>query len=239
MSQREFYGIDAPVIVRNLAGGGVILLVAGLAAGGWQPATPFAPTLQGTGTGMLLGALWMLISSLWLKRMLVRRLLRQRQWRGDEKVLDVGCGRGLAAIAAARLVPNGAVSAVDLWQSVDLSGNGPQALLANARAAGVESRLNVDTGDARALPYADESFDVVTSMTAIHNIGDEAGRRKAIDEIWRVVRPGGQILIFDIMHARAYLRYLRDRGAAGTTVSWPILLWGPPGWRIGAQKPHN
>jgi arsenite methyltransferase len=236
MTQREFYGIDAPTIVRNLGGGGALLIAGGFAIRSWPVAAHLAPTLEGSGVGMAIGAVWMLVSSLWLKQIVMRRLLNTRQWRGDEAVLDVGCGRGLAAIAAARLVPRGFVTAIDLWQSVDLSGNTPEALLANARAAGVERRLKIDTGDARALPYQDASFDVVTSMTAIHNIKDEKGRRTAVDEIWRVVRPGGQILIFDILHARSYLLQLRDRGAIETKLSWPILLWGPPGWRIAAQK---
>ena len=79
----------------------------------------------------------------------------------------------------------------------------------------------------------------MTSMTAIHNIPDAAGRRKAISEAWRVLRPGGQILLFDIRHAKLYLRQLRELGAIETTLKGPILLWGPLGWRFSATKPHS
>ena len=63
------------------------------------------------------------------------------------------------------------------------------------------------------------------------------GRFQAVSELWRVLRPGGQILIFDIRHAKSYLQHLRDLGAVDTTVAGPILLWGPLGWRISAAKP--
>jgi arsenite methyltransferase len=161
-------------------------------------------------------------------------LLNQRQWRGDE---TVGCGRGLAAIEASRRVLHGRVYAVDIWQASDLSRNSPEAIRRNATVAGVEDRLIIDTGDARKLPYPDASFDVVSSITAIHNIEDTDGRRKAVSEMWRVLRPGGQLLIFDIRHARSYLQQLRDLGARDTALAGPIMLWGPIGWRSCAMKP--
>ena len=118
------------------------------------------------------------------------------------------------------------MTGVDIWQEVDLGGNSPEAIRANAEAAGVAERLAVDTGDARALPYPDASFDVVASMTALHNIPNAEGRRAAIAEAWRVTRPGGQLLIFDIRHARSYAAQLRDLGAE-VKLTGPILLWGP------------
>ena len=74
-------------------------------------------------------------------------------------------------------------------------------------------------------------------MTAIHNIKDADGRRKAISEAWRALRPGGQILIFDILHAKSYLEDLRILGATDTDWAGPIVLWGPLGWRFKATKP--
>ncbi len=231
---RENYGIDAPTVVRGLGIGGVALLVLGLVL---RPYTPwFGPPLQ-IGTGLLIGCGWMLISSLWLKQIVMRRLLAERQWRGDEAVLDVGAGRGLVAIGAARRAPQGRIHALDIWQSVDLSGNRPEGLIANAEAAGVAARVTVVTGDARSMPLADASFDVVASMTALHNISDAEGRRAAVAEIWRVTRPGGQILIFDIHHARAYLAQLRALGGVAVKLTGPIVIWGPLGWRFSVSKP--
>lgn len=242
----ENYGIDAPGVVRNFFAIGTVLLIAGLAARALLASERIAPTtwtrilaVNGTITGAicLVMGCWMLASSKWLKQQVARALLDARAWRGDESVLDIGCGRGLVAVAAARRVPHGKVTGVDIWQERDLGGNDPAAIRANAEAAGVADRLAVDTGDARALPYRDAAFDVVASMTALHNIPDKAGRRAALAEAWRVTRPGGQILIFDIRHARAYAAQLRAAGAVDVALKGPILLWGPIGWRFSATKP--
>jgi arsenite methyltransferase len=242
---RENYGIDAPTVVRNLAGIGIALLIfsastAALLRLRIVDPSPLSLILRNNGlvTAIicLIMAFWMIASSKWLKQRVARALLDSRDWRGDESVLDIGCGRGLVAIAAARRVPRGKVTGVDIWQEVDLGGNSPEAIRANAEAADVIDRLNVDTGDARSLPYPDASFDVVASMTAIHNIPGAEGRRAAIAEAWRVTRPGGQVLIFDIRHARTYAAQLRALGAE-VQLTGPILLWGPIGWRFSAIKP--
>jgi SAM-dependent methyltransferase len=242
---REDYGIDAPTVVRNLAGIGLLLLIVSAATAtllylGIVEPGRLSLILRNNGliTALvcLLMAFWMIASSKWLKHKVARALLDARAWRGDETVLDVGCGRGLVAIAAARRVPNGKVTGVDIWQEVDLGGNSPEAIRANAEAAGVAGRLSVDTGDAWALPYPAACFAVVASMTAIHNIPDAEGRRAAIAEAWRVTRSGGQLLIFDIRHARSYAAQLRRLGA-DVTLKGPILLWGPIGWRFSAIKP--
>ena len=115
---------------------------------------------------------------------------------GDEQLLDLGCGGGAVLIEAARRLPAGRAVGVDLW-SRDQSGNSPRATLANAAAAGVADRVEVHTADMTVLPFADGSFDVVTSALAIHNIRSPEGRYRAVDEALRVLRPGGQLLVAD------------------------------------------
>ena len=237
MAHRESYGVDAPKAVWLLGIFGFIFLTCRFVPAR-LPGAAVAHAVWPTSISLLAGCAWMLASSLWLKKRVMRSLLNQRNWRGDENVLDVGCGRGLVTIEAARRVPRGRVYGIDIWQPNDLSGNSPAAVHGNAVVAGVDSRLTIETGDARDLPYPEETFDVVTSMTALHNIPTADGRRKAISELWRVLRPGGQILIFDIRHARTYLKHLRDLGAISTTVAGPILLWGPLGWRLSATKTY-
>lgn len=243
---RESYGIDAPGVVRALAGFGALALGFGVWAAlliertVWpsdRPLLVLRDNLIVAGTILILVAMWMVASSLWLKQRVLARLLAARQWRGDEVVLDIGSGRGLVAVGAARQAPHGRVTAIDLWQARDLSGNSPTALRSNAIAAGVSDRVTIDTGDARALPYAPGSFDVVASMTAIHNIADATGRDAAIAEAWRVLKPGGQILLYDIRHAPHYARRLEALGAADVRLSGPLLLWGVLGHRLTAAKP--
>src|ERR1035438_5167674 len=68
------------------------------------------------------------------KRIVREQLIDGLALRGDETVLDVGCGRGLLLTSAARRLTTGKAIGIDLWQSDDLSGNRPEATLANAQA---------------------------------------------------------------------------------------------------------
>ena len=164
------------------------------------------------------------------------RVLGRIAWRGDERVLDIGCGRGLALIGAAGRVPRGRAVGIDLWSAADLSGNAADATWANARACGVADRIAIETGDARALPFGAGAFDAVISMTAIHNIKDAAGRRKAIGEAVRVLAPGGHLAMFDIFHAGTYRAWLVEEGMLDVRASGLILLWMMPGRIVSARK---
>lgn len=145
-----------------------------------------------------------------------RRLLdwaqATRPWSGDEVVLDVGCGRGLMLVEAARRLTTGTAVGVDLWRAEDQTDNEPEGALENARREGVADRVHVETGDMRALPCTDETFDVVVSHWAVHNLPDEADRRRALDEMLRVLRPGGTLVLADIAHLAEYRAHLASRG---------------------------
>src|SRR5262249_2594462 len=153
------------------------------------------------------------------------KILDGIEWRGDERVLDVGCGRGLMLVGAARRIPNGKAVGVDIWQAVDLSGNTPDKTRANAAAEGVADPVEVRDGDARTLPFEEASFDVVLSSTALHNIYDPVERAKAIREIARVTKPGGRVAIFDIRHSGEYAAVLKDLGWAEVERSRPYFLF--------------
>jgi ubiquinone/menaquinone biosynthesis C-methylase UbiE len=163
------------------------------------------------------------------------RLLDVVSWKGSEQVLDVGCGRGLLLLSAARRAPHGRAVGVDIWSNVDLSGNRPEATLENARRAGVADRVEVHNADARKLPFADSSFDVVISSLVLHNIPSREGRRQAVREIARVLKTSGRVAILDLRHTGDYVRVLRECGLAdarrtpvGFFLTWlfPILTWG-------------
>lgn len=131
--------------------------------------------------------------------------------RGDERVLDVGCGRGAVFLTVAKLLPRGRAVGVDLWRA-DQTGNGPEATWRNAEAEGVEDRIGLDTGDMTRLPYDDGTFDLIVSSLAIHNVPGMAGRLAAVQEAARVLRPGGRIAIADVGFTRRYAARLRDLG---------------------------
>jgi len=140
------------------------------------------------------------------------RLLGLLAWRGDERVLDVGCGRGLLLVGAAERLTGGKAVGIDIWSRVDLSGNRPEATLENARRAGVAGRVEVEGGDARRLPFADASFDVVVSSLVLHNIPGREGRRQALREMARVLKSGGHIALLDLRHTADYVCVLRQCG---------------------------
>src|SRR5207244_4492190 len=118
-------------------------------------------------------------------------------WQGDERALDVGCGSGLLLIGAANRLTTGEAVGVDIWNRKDLSNSGPEATLRNASAEGVADRVRVQEGDARQLPFGDESFDVALSLNVLHNIHQPVGRAKALREIVRVLKPGGRAVLTD------------------------------------------
>jgi arsenite methyltransferase len=151
--------------------------------------------------------------------------------RGDERVLDLGCGRGAVLIAAARRLTTGRAVGIDLWRTQDQSGNAETRTVRNAAAEGVADRIELCTGDLRWLPFADAVFDVVLSSLAIHNITRPADRAAAIDEAVRVLRPGGRLFVADIFGtAKEYRRRLTELGMTGVQVrqlGWRMWFGGP------------
>lgn len=202
-SIRPRYGIDGPAIPPVNAAAGMACY---LAAARWPRSRIPARAA---------GSLFLAFTGIYLHTTLRGKLriwdqeLDQLGLKGDERLLDMGCGRGAVLIDAARRLPAGRAVGVDLWAGKDQSGNSAEATIANAAAAGVSDRVEVRTADMTDLPFTDASFDVVTSAMAIHNIHSPELRYRAVDEAMRVLRPGGQLLIADVWWtARQYAAHL-------------------------------
>ncbi|USG64372.1 class I SAM-dependent methyltransferase [Brevibacillus ruminantium] len=232
--RRGNYGIDAPIVVRNLSliGAGLLLLGAGAIV-------TFSGRLQWLGkvvglvcliSFLILAAevLYMIWSSKVGKFRERERLLDLVAIRGDEKVLDVGCGRGLVLNAAARRLTTGRAVGVDIWNKQDQSGNDPDATRRNAVIEGVAERVEIVDGDARNMPFADNEFDVVVSSLAIHNIPGSEERFRAITEMMRVLKPGGRFAVLDFQHVREYADAFEQLGAADVRIIGPHWLMFPP-----------
>jgi ubiquinone/menaquinone biosynthesis C-methylase UbiE len=104
---------------------------------------------------------------------------------GREQVLDVGTGTGHTALAFAPQVAS--VIGLDMTE----------AMLVEARALAAEQRaINTDfeLGNAMDLPYDSNRFDLVTCRVCAHHFADV---RRAVEEMARVLRPGGHLLVVD------------------------------------------
>ena len=235
---RTNYGLDAPGVVLTLGAIGLVLNVAAFAlvVAGSASAARLGRTLLWPGTTFALSALLMVLSSYWGKGRARDRLLGFLALRGDETVLDVGCGHGLMLIGAALRVPNGHVTGIDLWSQTDQHSNSATATRANAEAEGVSARVTIQNGDMRKLPFADESFDAVVSSLAIHNVPTADERDQSIREIARVVRPGGSVGILDIAHVGDYARVLEISGWRVERMRVTPWIF-PPTRELVARKP--
>jgi ubiquinone/menaquinone biosynthesis C-methylase UbiE len=164
-------------------------------------------------------------------------MLSLHPWRGDEQVLDVGCGRGLLLAGAAKRLTTGHATGLDIWSNVDMGGNSEAATLHNLKLEGVASRCTLVSAGAQEMPFADASFDVIVSNLCLHNIYDRPTRLQALHQIARVLKPGGIALISDYKRTGEYAAELRK---AGLNVN---LRWGnwlttfPPLRIVIARKP--
>lgn len=233
------YGLDAPKLVRNFAvrGGMLTAFATALWIANGSASQPLFSILLSVGICFVATSGVMFWSSRLGKLKARDRILDNLPWRGDEKVLDVGCGRGLLLIGAAKRLKSGRATGVDTWSQDDLSGNSADAARANARAEGVAEKIKIETADARKLPFPDGSFDTVLSSVAIHNIPNSEEREKALVEIVRVLRPGGRLAILDIFHTGEYAKVLQKLGLAEVQLSSTSFLWCVPTRTLTARKP--
>jgi ubiquinone/menaquinone biosynthesis C-methylase UbiE len=228
--RRGRYGVDAPGVLAAMVVTAVVGLagaVVGFAVGWW----PLGLGLALVGGYFALTATTFTHTTRRGKFVVWAEELARLGLTGDERVLDLGCGRGAILTAVARRLPAGTAVGVDLWSTRDQFGNAAEIARGNAAAEGVADRLRIVTGDMRRLPFADDSFDVVVSGLAVHNIPDPDGRERAVREALRVLRPGGRLLLADILRTGEYLAVLRRLGAVDPRVR-------SLGWRYWYGSPR-
>jgi arsenite methyltransferase len=187
----------------------------------------------------LLEAVLMILYSKYGKFRHRDRMLKMVNWRGDETVLDVGTGRGLMMIGAAKKLTSGKAVGIDIWSKKDLSGNSMQQTLRNAEIEGIRDRVDVRSGNATAMNFADGSLDVVLSNLCIHNIPTKSGRDQACREIVRVLKPGGKAVISDFIHTADYVKVFRSAGVETVRSKIDFLFTFPPLRIVEVQKPGS
>jgi ubiquinone/menaquinone biosynthesis C-methylase UbiE len=234
MPRKGTYGLDAPYLLPIPAILVIVNIVQGVATNRVLPFAVAAILLVCVGCG--------LHTSLRGKFVVWDELLDRLGLRGGEQVLDLGCGRGAVLLMAARRLTTGKAVGVDLWRTVDQSGNSAEATLRNATSEGVGDRVILHTADIAALPFENDTFDVVLSNVAIHNIKGRAGRDRAIEEAVRVLRAGGRLIIADMFSTGRYRDHLAELGmieVARRGLGWRMWWSGPwlPTRLVTATKP--
>jgi ubiquinone/menaquinone biosynthesis C-methylase UbiE len=133
------------------------------------------------------------------------------------RVLDVGTGPGRVPLAIADSAPGLRVEGLDL--SAEMIAQARR----NATDAGLDDGVRFTVGDVADLPYPDAAFDLIVSTISQHHWADAtAGLR----ELRRVLRPGGQVWIYDF-------RFALGRAEAAARTAFPALDLGRETFRTG------
>lgn len=150
------------------------------------------------------------VHSLWRDQAWRRYAVRRAGLRGGEVVLDVACGTGdlTQAFAAAKPAPASVIGLDFTPEMLDIAREKLVRDRAKPRSRGAPPAVPTTymEGDATALPLGDASVDVVSIAFGIRNVGDPA---KAAREFFRVLRPGGRLIVLEFDQPRfAPLRWM-------------------------------
>jgi ubiquinone/menaquinone biosynthesis C-methylase UbiE len=107
----------------------------------------------------------------------------------EGQAVDLGCGPGHFVVDLAQAAPNLQVTGVDLSDEMLAQAED------RARRHGLADRIAFKKGDAAQIPFPDGSLDLVVSTLSLHHWSNPVG---VLDEIARVLRPGGSFLVFDL-----------------------------------------
>lgn len=164
---------------------------------------------------------------------------------GKELVLDVGSGRGLYAIEAAKALTTGKVIGIDIWDSNEIpnlihhhklsqpTGNTILNAQRNAKLENVEDKIQFINMDANHLRFEPHKFDLAICGFVVGHLGKYG--QNALNEIKRVLRPGGRVVLIDNFRDFTYfllstphlfiLSYIRGTKARQLTKkNWILML---------------
>lgn len=114
---------------------------------------------------------------------------------GTGRVVDIGAGSGRATVGLLLARPQVKVTAVDIYRGYfGIDDNTPERLMRNARIARVADRAEAKVGDARQLPLDSGAYDGAISVAAIDHL-PRTDIPKALAEVARVLKPGGEFLL--------------------------------------------
>jgi arsenite methyltransferase len=117
--------------------------------------------------------------------------------KGNEYVLDVGSGTGRTAIQMAKRLTTGRLVGIDIWDTMEISGNSPERAYKNAEIEGVKAKVEFKFGNVLEIPFGADVFDIVTCSSVLNNLPGEKNRIKALNEIFRVLKPRGKCMLLE------------------------------------------
>jgi ubiquinone/menaquinone biosynthesis C-methylase UbiE len=138
----------------------------------------------------------------------------------DAKILDVGCGSGgyLRSFLNYGALPAN-LAGIDLMDT--------RIAQAKLLHPGIDWRV----GSAHELPYTNAKFDLVMSFVVFSSILDKALRQQIVDEMWRVLKPGGLLLLYDFMYSNPHNAAVR-----GINLRSIKQLFARPGVRFDFRR---
>jgi ubiquinone/menaquinone biosynthesis C-methylase UbiE len=188
-----------------------------------SPAYAVILLVLGAVSAALAAALWM-ITARQLRERMRRRMLDSVAWRGDERVLDVGCGNGFLLVEIAKRLTTGRATGIDLWKA-EAGAHTSEVAWRNAHTERVADRIEIRNVDARTMPFEDQSFDVIVSSLMLHHAGGSLDRDQVIREMLRVLKPGGTLMLYDARPIiAAATRQLRQSGLASIRRTGQIMV---------------
>ncbi|MDD2437510.1 MAG: class I SAM-dependent methyltransferase, partial [Massilibacteroides sp.] len=155
------------------------------------------------------------------------------------QLLDIGCGSGVLSVDLALKCPQLTIQSIDYWGS--MWGYSKEKCENLAKKYGVSDRIRFERASASALPFADETFDLVISNMVFHEVADAKDKREVIKEALRVLKKGGQFVFQDLLLSKQLygkaddlLLYVEKTGVASVSlektkelIDIPTLLNGP------------
>jgi SAM-dependent methyltransferase len=178
---------------------------------------------------MFAESILMILSSTKGKGKVLPLVIESLSLQGNEKILDMGCGRGQLLALLGKSVPDGSVVGVD--------SNHRERAISNIEHEGV-SNVTVQLEDLNKLSFPDESFDAVTAALSLHNLPERMERERALIEISRVLKPGGRLAILDCHRINEYAETLKHLQWNDVIISNRQYRMFPFARIITASKPN-
>ena len=136
------------------------------------------------------------------RQAILKATLDAADLRLGERFVDVGCGTGELAMMAARIVSSG--SRPGTGEAIGIDATPGMIEIARQRAGRADGAVRFELGVAEALPLPNGTVQAVASTFFFHHLPTEV-KREAIREMWRVLAPGGRLVIADYGWARGFV----------------------------------